>query len=176
MSPFVQDANAMVMPVWVFLTAGTNHAVTHFILYHHAHQGKMGHFHLPLSSENTGRVITFIESWPLHAFLSVLQESQQDGSTGRGACCASLEAMRKWKETETPEGCPLTQHMSHSRCNATHGSNNNNSAWGNNIWVIPSATHRNMTVSKNRVTERHPHQALYHIFFKFIFSNNLFSL
>lgn len=66
-----KDANAMVMPVWVFLTAGTNQAVNHFILHHHSHKGKRGHFHLPLSFENTGRVIKFFWVLTLARLFSV---------------------------------------------------------------------------------------------------------
>lgn len=92
-----KDANAMVMPVWVFLTAGTNQALNHFILYHHSHKGKRGHFHLPLCFENTGRAIKFTESWPLHVFLVFSKRAKQDGSTGKSACCVSLEGHEKVK-------------------------------------------------------------------------------
>lgn len=90
-----KDANTMVMPLWVFLTAGTNLAVNHFILYHHSHKGKRGHFHLPLSFENTGRVIKFIESWPLYVFLVFSKRANKMAQQVKVLAVQVWRAMRK---------------------------------------------------------------------------------
>lgn len=131
-----KDANAMVMPMWVFLTAGTNQAVNHFILHHHSHKGKGGHFHLPLSFENTGRVIKFFWVLTLARLFSVFPRGPTRWlNRWRCLLCKSEGPWESERRQETPEGCPLTQHMSHSRCIATQGSsNNNNSAWWNRIF------------------------------------------